>query len=62
VAFSEDGVLFRFPGLAEGDSTTIEMDLKIPDVTGPVANAVVAYDGNEPDRAKGVRLETQVER
>ncbi|MDQ3941291.1 MAG: hypothetical protein M3238_08075 [Actinomycetota bacterium] len=61
VAVSQDGVVYRFEGLAEGESLTIRFELLIPDVDGPAGNAVQVYDGSEPDRARGVRLKTEVE-
>lgn len=60
-AISPDAVLFRFPGLAEGDEITVTFELRIPDVTGEAANSVTAYAGEDPSRAKGVRLSTQVQ-
>ncbi len=51
---------YTFGPLAEGDSTTIEFDLVIPDRDGLVGNSVQVYDGAEPERARGVRLETEV--
>ena len=60
-AISPDAVLFKFPGLDEGDEMTVTFELRIPDVTGEVANSVTAYAGEDPSRAKGVRLSTQVQ-
>lgn len=51
---------YTFGPLAEGDSTTIEFDLVIPDQEGTVGNSVQVYDGAEPERARGVRIETEV--
>ena len=53
---SEDGVRFRFGGLAEGESLDITFELVMPKLTGDVGNAITVYDGNEPERARGVRL------
>lgn len=51
---------YTFGPLAEGDSTTLEFDLVIPDRDGTVGNSVQVYDGAEPERARGVRIETEV--
>ena len=61
VGVSEDGVIYRFDGLAEGKSIEVAFDIVIPDVRGPVANSVTVADGNEVERATGDRLETVVE-
>ena len=65
---STDGVVYRFSGssagepfLPEGESAGITFGLIVPEEPGPAANAVQVYDGNEIDRAAGVRLETDVE-
>ncbi len=58
-AISPDAVLFSFSGLDEGDEMTVTFELRIPDVTGEVANSVTAYAGEDPSRASGVRLSTQ---
>lgn len=60
VALTPDAVVFRFEGLAEGEATTITFSLRIPDITGDVANSVVAYAGEDDTRARGIRLSTQV--
>jgi len=60
-AVSQDGVIYRFGSLEEGDTLTIVFELSIPQIDGPAGNAVQVYDGAEPDRARGVRLETRVE-
>ena len=52
---------FTFPGVAEGDSTTIEFDLRIPDdAKGTVGNVIQVYDGAEIERARGARLQLEV--
>ncbi|HJR45956.1 MAG TPA: hypothetical protein VJ927_10165 [Actinomycetota bacterium] len=51
---------YTFDGLAEGESTTIEFDLRIPDATGTVGNVIQVYDGAEVGRAAGVRIETEI--
>ena len=60
-ASSIDAVVFRFPGLDPGEMFTVEFDIRVPDVPGPAANSVTAYPGEFPDRAKGVRLATEVQ-
>jgi hypothetical protein len=59
---STDGTVYRFGSLAEGGSTTITFTLRVPREPGVAANAVTVYDGEEIDRAKGVRLQTTVRR
>jgi hypothetical protein len=59
-ASSIDAVVFRFGSLDAGESMTVTFDLKIPEVPGPAANSVSVYPGEHPDRAKGVRLDTEV--
>jgi hypothetical protein len=56
---SDDGV-YRFTGLREGGSVTIAFALRIPRRAGVAANSVVVYDDVDPERARGLRLETTV--
>lgn len=57
---SPEGIIFTFDGLDEGASMTISFDLVIPAETGLAGNAILVYDGQDPVRARGVRLETEV--
>lgn len=57
---SPDGVVYRFGPLPEGEVMTITFSLRVPDVAGDAANSVTAYAGEDPTRARGVRLETRV--
>ena len=57
---SPEGIIFTFEGLDEGASMTISFDLVIPAETGLAGNAILVYDGRDPERARGVRLETEV--
>lgn len=59
-AVSPDGVIYTFDGLDEGRELVIRFTLRIPSVTGPAGNAILVYEGSDPERAKGVRLETEV--
>jgi hypothetical protein len=59
---SQDGVVFTFEGLPEGESASFSFQVKAPDEAGVAANSVQVYDGQEIDRAAGVRVETTVER
>lgn len=59
-AVSIEGVVFRFGGLDAGESMTVAFGLAIPEVLGPAANSVTAYPGEDPERARGVRLEIEV--
>jgi hypothetical protein len=64
-AVGQNGVVYTFDGLDEGDSMTITFEVTVPPVTeigSSVGNAVVVYDGAEPNRARGVRLEIEVPR
>ena len=60
-AVSVDGVVFTFDGLAEGESTDIAFTIRTPGVTGGFANSVIVADGSDPERSRGVPLETRVE-
>ncbi len=60
-AVSADGIIYTFPGLAEGESTTITFTLRIPDRDGLAANSVIVYDGQDVERGRGLRLETEVQ-
>ncbi|MDQ3963846.1 MAG: hypothetical protein M3277_08050 [Actinomycetota bacterium] len=60
-AISPDAVQFVFPRLDEGDEMKVTFELRIPEVTGEVANSVIATAGEDPSRARGVRLSTQVQ-
>lgn len=57
---SDDGVVYVFGGLPEGETMTIEFEIVAPDTPGPAANSVSVYDGAESDRIRGLRLETLV--
>ena len=59
-AVSPDGIVYTFGGLPEGDSTTITFRLRMPVDQGLAGNAILVYEGQDPDRARGVRLETEV--
>ena len=55
------GTIYRFGGLPEGESATLRFRRRAPREPGVAANSVTAYAGEEPDRARGVLLETRVE-
>ncbi|HWC13395.1 MAG TPA: hypothetical protein VG929_02225 [Actinomycetota bacterium] len=59
-ATSIEGVVFAFGPLPTDGSMTVSFDLRMPADEGPAANSVTAYAGEEPERARGVRLETEV--
>ncbi|MEA2447488.1 MAG: hypothetical protein QOK47_1125 [Actinomycetota bacterium] len=67
VAESPDGVTFRFPGLADGESLEVTFTLRIPEraeMTGDsesVGNSVQVYDAEDPERARGVPLKVRLE-
>jgi hypothetical protein len=54
------GPLDGAPRLPTGGSITITFVLKVPEGPGSAANSIQAYDGHEIDRARGVRLATEV--
>ena len=58
----QGAVVYRFGPLAEGDSMVISFRLNAPVVPGTAANSVQVYDSADVARARGVRLETLVER
>ena len=60
-AISQDGIIYTFDAIAEGDSTTITFRLRMPVTPGPAGNAVLVYEGRDPERARGVRLEIEIE-
>jgi hypothetical protein len=60
-AVSADGAVYAFGGLEEGESTTIEFDLRMPSRPGVYANSVTASEASNLERSRGVRLETEVE-
>lgn len=67
-AVSRDGVVYAFgpaqgeagPVLGVGESLEITFRLSMPVTPGPAGNSVQAYDGDEVERARGVRLETEI--
>jgi len=59
-AISLSAVEFTFDGLAEGESTEITFELKVPEAVGEAANSVTAYEGSNPSRIRGARLQTIV--
>ena len=59
-AVSPDGIIYTFDGLGEGEQLVIEFTLRIPLADGPAGNAILVYEGQDPGRARGVRLETEV--
>lgn len=59
-AVSPDGITYTFDGLDVGETVTIEFDIAIPVTEGPAGNAILVYEGQDPNRARGVRLRTEV--
>jgi hypothetical protein len=57
---SSDGVVYYFDGVEEEGSLEIAFDIRVPETPGPAANSVSVYAGEEPDRIRGLRLETVV--
>ena len=60
-AVSLPAVEFTFGALGDGDSREITFRLKVPEVRGPAANSVTVYEGSDPQRASGIRLQTTVD-
>jgi hypothetical protein len=58
---SEDGSVYRFPGLAEGSSTTITFSVVVPRTRGSASNSVQVYDGSDLERGAGKAVTTTVE-
>lgn len=54
------GVRYGFGRLAAEESTTIEFDVRVPEISGTAANSIQVYDGSNPDIATGARLTTEV--
>jgi hypothetical protein len=59
-AVSLAAVEFTFDGLAEGESTDITFELRVPGAPGEAANSVTVYEGSDPSRIRGARLQTMV--
>ncbi len=59
-AVSPDGITYTFEGLGEAESVTIEFEVVIPRTDGPAGNAVLVYEGQDPNRDGGARLMTEV--
>ena len=59
-AVSPDGIIYTFDGIGEGEQLVVEFSLRIPVIDGPAGNAILVYEGQDPERARGVRLETEV--
>ena len=51
---------YAFEGIPEGQTVTLEFDLRIPEGPGTFGNSVQVYDGAEVGRAAGIRLEIEV--
>lgn len=65
VAVADDGTVYSFgePGAAflpVEETKTIVFRLQVPERTGVAANSVTAYDGEDPTRARGDLLRTEV--
>lgn len=59
-AVSPDGITYTFGGVDEEETMTIEFELVVPRVDGVAGNAILVYEGQDPNRARGVRLRTEV--
>ena len=59
---SDDGLVFLFGPLEEGEETTIVFTLRVPERPGAAGNSVQVYDGRDLERIRGTRIDTVVER
>ncbi len=57
---SDDGVVYYFDGLPEGETLEIAFEIVAPEQPGLAASSVSVYDGNDIDRIRGLRLATEV--
>lgn len=57
---SNDGVVYYFGPLPEGETLDIVFEIVAPEQPGPAASSVSVYDGNDTDRIRGLRLATEV--
>ncbi|MDQ3953295.1 MAG: hypothetical protein M3279_10100 [Actinomycetota bacterium] len=59
---SDDGVVYVFGALEAGEETTITFDLRVPEQSGPAANSLSVYSGDDTERISGLLLQTVVRR
>jgi hypothetical protein len=52
---SPEGIIYTFEGLEDDASVTISFTLVMPTDSGAAGNAILVYDGRDPERARGVR-------
>lgn len=57
---SNDGVVYYFGPLDEGETTEIAFEIVLPKTPGPAASSVSVYDARAIDRIRGLRLATAV--
>ncbi|HEV2756707.1 MAG TPA: hypothetical protein VG318_13135 [Actinomycetota bacterium] len=57
---SDDGVVYFFGVLPEGEALEVAFEIVAPDEPGPAASSVSVYDGTDTDRIRGLRLATEV--
>lgn len=57
---SDDGVVYVFDGLEEGETMEIAFRIRVPTEPGPAASSVSVYAGDEADRIRGLRIQTTV--
>lgn len=57
---SDDGVVYVFDGLDEGETMDVSFEIRVPEEPGPAANSVSVYAGEDASRIRGLRLETTV--
>ncbi|MGH2736921.1 MAG: hypothetical protein ACRDKZ_15180 [Actinomycetota bacterium] len=60
VGVGEGGTIYRFGGLAVDGSGTYRFEIVTPDEPGTYANSLQVYDGADPQRIDGLRLQTEV--
>ncbi|MFN2588731.1 MAG: hypothetical protein ABR613_11525 [Actinomycetota bacterium] len=57
---SPDGVVYYFGALPEGETLEIAFEIVAPEEPGSAASSVSIYDGNDIERIRGLRLQTEV--
>jgi hypothetical protein len=56
----EGGTIYRFGPLDTGESRTFRFEIIVPDAPGTYANSLQVYDGADPQRIDGLRLQIEV--
>lgn len=62
ISVSPDGAVYRFDGVAEGETKTITFEIRVPEEPGEVANSIIVGDDADIERSRGVPIRTRVQR